>query len=125
MPITKTAVAVLASASIAPGGSKAAPVAAGIGAAVNCATYYGGELTWKITNGASAPGVAGSITFQVSHDGSNWYDYYTAGGDTVASSVNSNSIALDRGVMYLRAIAYGNTTNAVTAEAQLQAVTGL
>lgn len=125
MPITKSAVAVLASAPIAPGGTKAAPVAAGIGSSIDCRAHYGGELTWKITNGSSAPGVAGAITFQVSHDGSNWYDYYTAGGDTVASSVNSNSIALDRGVMYLRAITYGNTTNAVTVEANLQAVTGL
>lgn len=125
MPITKSAVAVLASAPIAPGGTKAAPVAAGIGSSIDCRAHYGGELTWKITNGASAPGVAASLTFQVSHDGSIWYDYYTVGGDTVASSINSGSILLDRGVMYLRAIAYGNTTNAVTVEANLQAVTGL
>lgn len=125
MPITKSAVTVLASASIAAGGTKASPVTAGIGASVNCAAYYGGELTWKITNGASAPGVAANLTFQVSHDGTNWCDYYTVGGDTTASGVNSGSILLDRGVMHLRAIAYGNTTNAVTAEAYLQAVTGL
>lgn len=123
MAITKSAVAVLASQSVAAGSTKVAPGVTG--AAVNTTTYYGGELTWKITNGASAPGVAGAITLQASHDGTSWYDYYTAGGDTVASSVTSGSVLLDRGVMYLRAIAYGNTTNAVTVEAQLQAVTGL
>jgi hypothetical protein len=96
-----------------------------MGSAIDCRAYYGGELTWKITNGASAPGAALSLTFQASHDGTNWYDYYTVGGDTTASSINSGSIQLDRGVMYLRPIAYGNTTNAVTVESNLQAVTAL
>jgi hypothetical protein len=125
MAITKTAVAVLASVSVPAGGIKASPNAAGIGATIDCRSYYGGELTWKITNGASAPGVAMSMTFQVSPDGTTWFDYYTVASDTVISSVNSNSVQLDRGVMYLRVIAYGNTTNAVTAEAGLQAVTAV
>lgn len=125
MAITKTAVAVLASASIAAGGTKASPSTGGAGSSVNCTTYYGGELTWKITNGSSAPGVALSLTFQASHDGTAWYDYYTTAGDTTASSINSGSLILDRGVMYLRALAYANTTNAVTVEANLQAITGL
>lgn len=125
MALTKAAVSVLASVSVPAGGTKASPNAAGIGAAVNCTTYYGGELTYKITNGASPPVAAMSLTFQASHDGSNWYDYYTVAGDTVANSINSNSIQLDRGVMYLRVIAYANTTNAVMVEANLQAVTAL
>lgn len=124
MALTKSAVTVLASVSVPTGGTKAAPNAAGVGATVDCRAYYGGELTYKITNG-TAPGVALSLTFQVSHDGANWSDYYTVAGDTTASSINSGSIQLDRGVMYLRAIAYGNTTNAVTVEAYLQAVTAL
>jgi hypothetical protein len=123
MALTKTAVAVLASTIVAAGSSKASPGLAG--SAVDCRSYYGGELTWKITNGASAPGVALSLTFQASHDGTNWYDYYTVAGDTTASSTNSGAIQLDRGVMYARAIAYGNTTNGVTVEANLQAVTAL
>lgn len=123
MALTKAAVSVLASQSLAAGSTKASP---GItGSSVNCTAYYGGELTWKVTNGASAPGAAGAITLQASHDGTNWFDYFTVGGDIVASSVNSGSVLLDRGVMYVRAIAYGNTTNAVTVEVQLQAVTGL
>jgi hypothetical protein len=123
MAITKTAVAVLASTSSAAGTTtKASPSVTG--STIDCRAYYGGELTWKITNG-TAPGLALSLTFQASHDGTNWYDYFTSGGDTTASSVNSGSIILDRGVMYLRAIAYGNTTNAVTVEASLQAVTAL
>jgi hypothetical protein len=125
MGLAKSFVAVLASVLVPAGGTKTAPQAAGTGGAIDCRAYYGGELTWKITNGSSAPGTALSLTFQVSHDGANWYDYYTVAGDTTASSVNSGSIQLDRGVMYARTIAYGNTTNGVTAEAGLQAVTAL
>jgi len=123
MTIAKSSVEVLASTSVAAGSSKASPDVTG--SAIDCRAYYGGEITWKITNGSSAPGAAGAITIQDSPDGTNWYDYQTVGGDTTASSVTSGSIRLDDGVMYLRAIAYGNTTNAVTVEVNLQAVTGL
>lgn len=124
MALSKTAVQVLPSqATTALGSTKASPNI--VGTSINTSTYYGGELTWKISNPGTAPGVALSLTFQVSHDGTSWYDYYTTGGDTIASSVNSNSIVLDRGVMYLRAIAYGNTGQQVTVEAWLQAVTSL
>lgn len=123
MPITKSAVSVLASASAAAGSTKAAPGAAG--AAIDCRAYYGGELTYKITNGGSAPVAACALTFQASPNGTDWFDYQTVGGDTIASSITSGSILLDRGVLYVRAIAYGNTTNAVTVEAGLQAVTAV
>lgn len=124
MALTKAAVTVLASTSNATySTTKASPGIAG--SSIDCRTYYGGELTWKITNGASAPGVALSLTFQVSHDGTNWYDYYPVSGDVTASSTNSGSMQLDRGVMYLRAIAYAYTTSPVTVEAYLQAVTAL
>lgn len=125
MAITKAAVTVLASVPVPAGGTKASPNAAGIGAAVDCRSNYGGQLTWKITNGSSAPGVALSITFQISADGANWVDYHTVAGNTAANGVESNSLTLERGVMYARVIAYGNTTNAVTAEAGLQAVTAV
>lgn len=123
MAITKSAVVVLASTSASAGSTKASPGATG--SAIDCRTYYGGELTYKITNGGSAPGVALSLTFQASPDGTAWFDYYTVAGDTTASSVNSGALQLDRGVMYVRAIGYGNTTNAVTVEAGLQAVTAV
>jgi hypothetical protein len=124
MAITKSAVTVQASVSVAAGSTKASP--GQVGSSIDCRTYYGGELTYKITNGASAPGVALSLTFQVSDDGATkWYDYQTVAGDIVASSITSGSIVLDRGVMYARVIAYGNTTNAVTFESYLQAVTAV
>lgn len=123
MALTKSAVVVLASTSAAPGTSKASPGATG--SAIDCRAYHGGELTFKITNGASAPAAPCALTFQSSPNGTDWYDYQTMGGDTVANSITSASILLDRGVMYVRAIAYGNTTNAVTVEAGLQAVTAV
>lgn len=124
MALTKASVAVLAPTSGAAASTKAAPGA--IGAWIDCRTYYGGELGYSITNGASAPGVAGTLLFQMSPDnGVTVFDYYPIAGDTIASSVTSGALVLDRGVMYIRAIGYGNTTNAVTFAANLQAVTGL
>lgn len=123
MAIAKTSVSIISSGPLVPGSTKASPSATG--STINCSTYYGGELAWKITNGSTPPGAAAIITFQVSPDGTNWFDYYTVAGDTTASSINSGAIQLDRGVMNVRAIAYGNTTTSVTTEAHLQAVTAL
>lgn len=123
MAITKTSNVIQASVSVAAGTTKTSPNLTS--AALNCTGFYGGDITYKITNGASAPAAACVLTFQSSQDGTNWYDYYTVAGDTTANSVNSNTILLDRGIMYLRVIGYGNTTNPVTVEAYLQAVTGV
>lgn len=124
MAITKAAVPVLPSTSVlgVGGTTKASP--ATTSNTVDCTLYYGGEITYKITNG-TAPGVALSLVIQTSHDGTNWYDYFTTSGDVTTGSSYSGSILLDRGVMYLRAIAYAVTTNAVTVEVNLQAVTGV
>lgn len=124
MPISKLSVAVLASTPGAAGSTKAAPGATG--AWINVSTYYGGDIGYSITNGASAPGVPMTIMFQTSPDnGTTVYDYSPVAGDIVAASVNTNTIWLDQGVMYLRAIAYGNTTNPVTAQVNLQAITAV
>lgn len=124
MALAKSSVAVLAPTSGAAGTTKAAPGATG--SWIDTRAYYGGELGYSITNGASAPGVAGALQFQVSPDnGVTVFDYQLVAGDTVASSVTTGAILLDRGVMYVRAIGYGNTTNAVTFAANLQAVTAL
>lgn len=121
MPITKAAITVLAATSVAAGLTKATAVA---GASIDCTGYYGGELTFKFTNGV-APTAACIIALQASHNGVDWYDYFVSSGSLVASDVTSNAVVLDRGVMFVRAIAYGNATNPVTVEAHLQAVTGV
>ena len=122
MPITKQSVTILALNSVPAGLTKASPNESAV---VNCSAYYGGELTFRILNGASAPTVPCTITFQVSHDGTKWFDYYTVAGDSTANSDSTGAIILDRGIMYLKLIAYGNTVNAVQVEAYLQAVTGV
>jgi hypothetical protein len=123
MAISKTAVVILAATTSTAGTTtKASPSVTG--GSVDVRSYYGGELTFKITNG-TAPGSACVVVFQASHDGTNWYDYQLVTGTVTTSDVVSGSILLDRGVMYVRAIAYGNTTNNVTVEAHLQAITGV
>ena len=75
MALTKTPVPIFASALIAAGGTKAAPASGGTGALVDTSGYGASTLGWRIKNGASAPGVAGSITFQQSPDGgTTWFD---------------------------------------------------
>lgn len=124
MTISKTnKVIIAAGTQTAAGSTKAAPGVTGT--ATDCTLYYGGELNYRITNGNPAPTVAVSITFQTSPDNTNWYDYYTVGGDITASTTYSGSIPLDTGAMWVRAITYGNQTNAVTVEAGLQAISGV
>lgn len=124
MAISKTSVAIGSGSSAGTTTTKASPGYAS--AWLNCSAYYGGELGYSITNGSGAPSPAMTLLFQVSPDnGTTVFDYYAVGGDTVASSVNTGSIILDRGVMYVRVIGYGNGTNAVSLTANLQAVTAL
>ncbi|WP_306393356.1 hypothetical protein [Telluria beijingensis] len=121
MAITKQPATILASTNVPAGTTAAAPVAGG---AVDVRAFAGGEWAYKITNGSSAPTVPATLVLQTSHDGANWYDYFTVGGTTVASGVSSGSVAMSAGVMYIRVIAYGNATTAVTVESYLQARVG-
>jgi len=121
MAITKQAVTILAATNVPAGTSAAAPIAGG---SADVRAFAGGEWAYKITNGASAPTIPGTLVLQTSHDGSNWFDYFTVGGSAAASGVASGSVAMSAGVMYARAIAYGNATNAVTVESYLQAKVG-
>jgi hypothetical protein len=124
MALSKASIPILAPTLGAAGSTKAAPGA--LGAWIDVRACYGGELGYSITNGSSAPGMAGTLLFQVSPDnGATVFDYQVVGGDTVPSNSATGSIILDRGVMYVRAIGYGNTANGVTYAANLQAVTGL
>jgi hypothetical protein len=104
------------------GTTKASPVVVNV---VDARAAYGGEIVWRITNGG-ALGAACTITFQTSSDGSNWFDYQNVySSDLLSGTVtNGPSIALGKGGMYVRAIAWGNTTNACAVEGGIQLVTG-
>jgi hypothetical protein len=117
MAISKSATTIRASASV----GAATTVT---DTSVNLTAGYGGMLTWKITNGGSAPTTVPTIEIQVSHDNSNWYRHTLVGGDITASSVNSRAFPISGGVMYIRTVCIGGATNASTMEAYLEQVTG-
>lgn len=105
------------------GTTKGNPVLSSV---VDGRTGYGGELVYRITNGG-ALGAPCTITFQTSPDGVNWFDYYNVySGDNANGTVTQGpSVPMGRGGMYLRAIAYGNTSSACTVEGGIEMVTGL
>lgn len=119
MALSKTALVVAASQSVAATG--AAKFAGLVTTGLDVKALYGGTINYSITNG-SAPGVAPTVCFQVSPDNTKWYDYYTVGGDIVASSLNTGSIPFDFSIQYIRALVYSHTINAITFEASVQAV---
>ena len=124
MPATKANFPLWTVATNVPAGTtKASPV---VGFSIDARAHYGGELVWRIVNGG-ALGAPCMIMFQTSPDGSDWYDYYAvSSSDLLAGTVTQGpSISLSRGGMYVRAIAYGNTTNSCTVQASIEAVTGL
>lgn len=124
MAMTKQNKVIIAAGTVSTAGTTTKTAPSVTGTAIDCTTYYGGELAYRITNG-TAPTVACTLVFQVSSDNSVWYDYYTVAGDMTANSSYSGAVSLDVGVMWVRAIAFGNVTNNVTVEAALQAVTGI
>lgn len=124
MPATKVNYPLwTAAANVAAGTTKASPVPS---FTIDARPHYGGELVWRIVNGG-ALGAPCTITFQTSPDGADWYDYFSvSSGDLLTGTVTQGpSITLSRGNMYVRAIAYGNTTSACTVQASIEALTGL
>jgi hypothetical protein len=109
--------------SVPAGTVKGSPI---ISSVVDARTGYGGELVYRITNGG-ALGAACTIMFQTSPDGTNWFDYYpVSSSDLLSGTVTQGpSVTMSRGGMYLRAIAYGNTTSACTVEGGIEQLTGL
>lgn len=126
MSATKVASLLFAASTNVPAGTlRTAPV---IGNVINMTTAYGGMAYGRITNGASAPGVGCTIEFQASPDNVLWTFMDQIIGD-VQTSANggggTGTVPVGVGVGYLRAIAYGNTTTAVTVDGQVDVVTGL
>ena len=119
MAVTKEAFTLIAAATNVPAGTtKAAPV--GGATAVDVLTFLSGQLLARITNGG-ALGVACTVEFQVSPDGVNWFMHSQVSSSNLANTtVSEGVIPFEQGNMYVRAIAYGNTTSTCTVEAHLK-----
>ena len=109
---------IAAETSVAPGGSEAAPNAAGTGATVGPFTDYADTFAYRITN-ATAPSTAITIAFY-GVVGSRLYEVARVSGDTIANSFFSGTIPCPPGFSSFTARAFGNATSAVTVEVYLE-----
>jgi hypothetical protein len=127
--VTKTPQAILAPTPGAAGTTKGTPGADS--GWIDLGGADGGDLMVSILNGASAPGVGGTLLIQASAyaNGASPADYQPLGGDTNAYSsstgagLTSATIWIDPGVRAIRVIGYGNTTNPVTFGAVFSGIT--
>lgn len=119
MPATKEAFALIgANTSVAAGTARTAP--AGGAPVVDTRTFLSGLLLARISNGGSL-GAACTIEFQVSPDGTNWFTHsLVSSSNLLAGTLTEGCISYEQGNMYVRAIAYGNTTSICTVEAWLK-----
>jgi hypothetical protein len=120
MAMTIQEVAIIAAGtSIAPGGTEVSPLAAGAPAAVGPFVDYADSFTYRITNGATAPGSPLMIVFY-GVAGGRLYEVDRVAGDSVASSTFSGAIACPPGFGSFAVKAFGNTSQAVTVEVYLE-----
>lgn len=93
---------------------------------------YGGMLTLKMTNGATAPTVQCTANVLISHNatlpaaasaGADWKTMYTIGGGLVVNGITELSIPIDSSIMNLEVEFTGNTGQAVVVEAFLSELT--
>lgn len=120
MALSKTARTVVASSSNTAGSTTRGTI--------DLETTYGGLLTMKITNGATAPTVQCEGRVLVAHNatlpaaasaGTDWKTVYTFGGGTTNNGVTEMNYVVDTSVMALEVEFTGNTGQAVTVEAFL------
>jgi hypothetical protein len=118
MAASKTAKTLLASQSLAAAGNVNATE-------WNLSAAYGGLAAVKLTNGGSAPTTAPTVKFYVGEATGVKRLFYTATGDTTASSVNDIVCELPLGAMFCNITITGGATNATTVEAYGQEATGI
>lgn len=123
--VTKTTVPILGAVSVPPNGTKAAPQAAGIGPWIDVTAYNGGALGGRIRNTGGTLTAAGQMVWQWTPDPlaatPKIFDLWGFGGDLASGADMSTTIRLDKEIKHVRAICYGNVTNAVTFESDLAA----
>jgi hypothetical protein len=91
----------------------------------NMSTAYGGSLIVRITNGASAPTTAPTVTFYSGDATGKKYKRFLVTGDTVNSSVNDFECEYALQHMFANATILNGATNAITVEAYGQEASGL
>lgn len=112
-------------------GTKGSPGAVTAGGFYDNTANYNSPLGIVITNGATAPGTPLTVVVQVADTNAGpWSDYFPITGDTAAYNASTQagvtSVTIELGkVRFVRAIAYGNTSQSVQVTARLHAVTGL
>jgi len=123
--VTKTPVPILAAVAVPAGGTKAAPNALGVGAWIDVSAFNGGVLGGRIRNANGTVTAAGQMVWQWTPEASGTptkiYDLWGFGGDLASGADVSTSIRLDKEIGRVRAVCYGNGTNAVTFESDLAA----
>ena len=123
--VTKTAVPILAAVSVPASGTKALPATGGTGAWVDVSAFNGGLLGGRIRNTGGTLTAPGQMVWQWTPEPTGTptkvYDLWGFGGELAAGADVSTSIRLDKEIGRVRAICYGNVTNAVTFESDLAA----
>lgn len=111
MAVLKTPRAMFPAASVA-------ALATSSGPEVDLSTSLGLAITARITNGATAPTVAGGCTVEVrTDDAAPWRPWATGFGGIVANGVYDLSWDIPPAVIRARVTFTGNTGQAVTCEA--------
>lgn len=106
---TKTARTLQSSVSNAAGGTKT-------GGTVDLSTAFGMLVTGRVTNGATGPTVGCDFVLEVSHDGTDWFEFSRLVSDPGNSAVSEFAVELPASVIKARSLFEGNTGQAVTVE---------
>lgn len=83
----------------------------------NLSTAYGGLAVVRLTNGATAPTTAPTVTFYVGDATTVKRKFYQASGDIVNSSVTDLVCEIPPGAMFVNITILNGATNAITVEA--------
>lgn len=116
---TAEATIIAAGTVIAPGGTEATPVSAGVGQTVGPFADYAATFAYRITNSGGSLGAGATIVFYVSAGG-RLYEVDRVTGDIAAGSALPGTIPCPPGFPYATAKVFGNQTNAVTVEVFLE-----
>lgn len=110
MPKAMTARSLIASTSVAAGGSNT-------GTALDVRAGFGMMVTARVTNGSTGPTIACTFKLEISNDNTNFRTFVEATAQTGNNVVTSWAIDVPATVMYIRAAFSGHTGQAVTVEA--------